>query len=68
MTVTEVARVCVKPGVDGDEAVTKSFEAALTQPGAQRNYWSLEIENPLVMWGFMDWDTVEDHHNWSKHP
>jgi len=68
MTVTEFARIGVKPGVDVDEAVTKSFDIALTQPGAQRTYWSLEIENPLIIWGFMDWDTIEDHINWTKHP
>ena len=37
------------------------LNAILDQEGAQRAYWSLEVENPSMLRVFIDWDSV-DHH------
>ncbi|KAM0553106.1 hypothetical protein ACHAPJ_007654 [Fusarium lateritium] len=42
------------------------LDTALRQPGARRVYTGVEIENPSILWLFLDWDTIEDHYNYPK--
>ncbi|KIW88701.1 uncharacterized protein Z519_10747 [Cladophialophora bantiana CBS 173.52] len=37
------------------------LQIILLQPGVQRVYWGREIENPLTLRWFVDWDDVENH-------
>lgn len=73
MPVTEFAYFAVKPGkrVLDDSTpegviMTREWETACLQPGAHRAYWAMQIEDPTKLVGFLDWDRVEDHHDWLK--
>lgn len=73
MPVTEFAYFGVKPGskILDDSTwegryMTQEWETACLQPGAHRAYWHLQIEDPSKLVGFLDWDEVENHHNWLK--
>ncbi|EXJ70199.1 uncharacterized protein A1O5_06267 [Cladophialophora psammophila CBS 110553] len=37
------------------------IQTILSQPGVQRVYWGREIENPLMLRWFVDWDDIENH-------
>lgn len=65
----------VKPDIDvmkddtpEGRMMTRAWEAATSQPGGHRAYWGLEVENPSSIWGFLDWDSVQDHEKWTKTP
>ena len=72
-TVTEFSYFATKPGLDlFDEnqpeyqALVNAADTALSQPGAQRVYYGLEVENPSNVWLFLDWDRMEDHMNYRE--
>lgn len=64
----------VKPGLDiMDEStqegqiLTGAWKAVTTAPGGpHRVYWGLEIENPLNLWAFFDFDSIEAHEEFAK--
>lgn len=71
--VTEFACMALKPGVDVQAADSEGYKiihntavTAVNQPGAQRVYYGLGIEDSTKVWFFLDWDTVEDHQNYQK--
>jgi hypothetical protein len=74
MAIQEVGVMGVKPGFDIMDAATpegkilyQAWKTVITKPGGpSRVYWSLEKDNPLKIWGFFDWDTVEQHDKFAK--
>ncbi|CAI6311744.1 unnamed protein product [Periconia digitata] len=74
MTITEVGRMVVKPGLDVMDDSTEAgqilrgiYKSVITAPGGpSRIFWGTEVENPLKLWGFIDWDTVEDHEKFAR--
>ncbi|CAM1509556.1 Fc.00g032950.m01.CDS01 [Cosmosporella sp. VM-42] len=71
--VTEFSYFAAKAGVDLSDKSQPAYQAlllavdtALSQPGAQRVYYGLEVENPSNVWLFLDWDRMEDHMNYRK--
>jgi hypothetical protein len=69
MTITEIGCMGVKPGIDIMNEETEEGKilpgvykfVTTTVGGPYDFYWGLELENPLKLWGFCDWDVVEDH-------
>jgi hypothetical protein len=66
--VTEIAYLSLKPGQNPADAnspagslMQEILKTILAQEGAQRAYWSLEVENPSMLRLFIDWDSL-DHH------
>ena len=39
----------------------ETIDTVLEQPGAQRAYWGVEVENPTIGRLFIDWDSVDAH-------
>ena len=71
--VTEIAYLPLKTGCNPSEANSPAASAwqnmlktVLDQPGAQRAYWGLEVENPSMLRLFVDWDSIDDHLNFRK--
>ncbi|KAF5025441.1 hypothetical protein F66182_2464 [Fusarium sp. NRRL 66182] len=71
--VTEFSYVALHDGAnvfdessDAGKTYQHVLDTALRQPGAQRVYTGLEIENPSNVWLFLDWDSLEDHQNYPK--
>ncbi len=64
----------VKPGLNIMDDTTpegqillKTWKAVIDAPrGPDQVYWGLEIENPLSIWAFFDWDSVEHHEKFAK--
>ena len=71
---TEIGICYLKPGTDPvgnpDSAEGKVMKDALSlvlqQKGAQRAFAGKEEENPNIVRLFIDWDTIEDHVNFTK--
>ncbi len=70
---TEFATLPLKAGLnisDPNTAGGSVFQLLLTtilnQPGAQRVYWGLQIENPSELELFIDWDSYEAHKSFRK--
>ncbi|KAF6821149.1 hypothetical protein CPLU01_12576 [Colletotrichum plurivorum] len=69
MTVTEIGVMGVKAGVDVMDpsrpegmVIPKAYHAVTAHPeGPHRASWGLDLEDPLKVWCFFDFDTV-DHH------
>jgi quinol monooxygenase YgiN len=66
--VTEIAYLPLKTGNNPSDAHSpagsiwqETLRTVLDQEGAQRAYWSLEVENPSMLRLFIDWDSI-DHH------
>ena len=66
--VTEIAYLPLKPGSNPSEADSPAdsiwkdaLNTVKAQPGFQRAYWSLEVENPSILRLFVDWDSIDDH-------
>ncbi len=74
MSVTEVGCMGVKSGLDIMDETTpegqillKAWKPVPDLPGGPRRaYWGLEIENPLKIWAFFDWDSIEHHEKFAK--
>ncbi|KAF3797716.1 hypothetical protein GCG54_00014614 [Colletotrichum gloeosporioides] len=74
MTVTEVGCMGVKPGLSpmDDSTPEGSFlsgayrAVTVAEGGPYRAFWGTEIENPLLLWGFFDFDSVEHHEVFAK--
>jgi len=65
---TEIAIFKIKEGDlpnDLNTSAGKIFQecinTVLEQPGAQRAYWGIEVENPTNARLFIDWDSVDAH-------
>lgn len=64
----------VKPGLNVMDETTSEgqvllgiWKAITSAPdGPHQIYWGLETENPLFLWAFFDWDSVEDHEKFAK--
>lgn len=70
---TEVAKFELKAGMRPEDAnsaagqVLKDTLNTLTeQKGFQQAYWGIETENSSVFRLFVDWDSVDDHINFTK--
>ena len=74
MTVTEIGCMGVKPGLDvmnddteEGQILTGVYKFVTRTPGGPRDfYWGLEVEEPLKLWAFCEWDTIEDHEKFAK--
>ena len=71
--VTEIVYVALKPGSNLSEADSPagsvwkdSLNTVKAQPGFQRAYWSLEVENPSILRLFVDWDSIDAHEKFEK--
>lgn len=71
--VTELACLALKPGVDvqavdseGYKAIHYTVTTAVSQPGAQRVYYGLGIEDSSKLWFFLDWDSIQDHERFTQ--
>ncbi|KAL6922370.1 hypothetical protein ACHAPO_011772 [Fusarium lateritium] len=69
MVIQEVGVMGVKPGIDIMDPATpegkilyQAWTTCINKPGGpSRVYYGLEEEDPLRIWGFFDWDTIEQH-------
>ena len=68
MAATEIAIFPITEGDLPDDLNTPSgkifkegLDIILQQPGAQRTYWGVEVENPTTARLFVDWDSVDAH-------
>ncbi|KAH7188098.1 uncharacterized protein B0J16DRAFT_381982 [Fusarium flagelliforme] len=69
MVVQELGAMGVKPGLDIMNATTpegkilyQAWKTCLQKPGGpSRLYYGLEEDNPLKIWAFFDWDTIQQH-------
>ncbi|KAF7558157.1 hypothetical protein G7Z17_g57 [Cylindrodendrum hubeiense] len=52
--------------LDAGKALANAIDVVLKQPGAQRVYTGVEIENPSNVWLFLDWESVDHHLNYRK--
>jgi hypothetical protein len=66
--VTEIAYLPLKTGNNPADANSPAgsiwqgtLSTVLDQDGAQRAYWSLEVENPSMLRLFVDWESIEHH-------
>jgi hypothetical protein len=74
MAVIEIGCMGVKPGLNIMDDTTQeglvltgAWKAVTAIPdGPHQVSWGLEIENPLTIWAFFDWDSVEDHEKFAK--
>ncbi|PVH93542.1 hypothetical protein DM02DRAFT_603839 [Periconia macrospinosa] len=74
MTITEVGRMTIKPGIDVTDETTSEgqiltgiWNSLIAAPGGPlRIFWGTEVENPLKLWAFFDWDSVEDHEQFAS--
>jgi hypothetical protein len=74
MIVTEIGLMGVKPGLNIMDETTPegqvlvgAWKTVAAAPGGPRQvYFGLEIENPLKLWAFFDWDSLEDHEKFAK--
>lgn len=74
MLITEVGLMGVKPNLDvmNDETeegkiLTGVYKFVTSTPGGpSRVYWGLEVKNPLNLWAWFDWDSVEQHEKFAK--
>ncbi|KAF5667815.1 hypothetical protein FHETE_5584 [Fusarium heterosporum] len=69
MTVTEVGCMVVKPGLDimndstpEGQILTGTWNTVLSKPGGpQRVFWGLESVDASKVWGFFDFESIEQH-------
>ncbi len=74
MAITEVGCMGVKPNHNIMDTSTSegkiligTWKAVLSAPGGPSQvYWGLEAENPLMLWAFFDWESVEQHEKFAK--
>ncbi|KAF5682539.1 multidrug resistance [Fusarium circinatum] len=74
MTVTEVGCMGVKPGMNimdhttpEGKILTDAWKTVISKPGGpQRVYWGLESVDPSKIWGFFDFDSVEQHRRFAE--
>ncbi|KAK2767205.1 hypothetical protein CKAH01_15323 [Colletotrichum kahawae] len=74
MPVTEVGCMGVKPDLSpmDDSTPEGSFlsgvytAVTVAEGGPYRAFWGTEMENPLLLWGFFDFDSVEHHEVFAK--
>ena len=74
MVVTEVGVMGIKPGLDvmnddtpEGQILTKVWKTVTTAPGGPQNVcWGIESEDPSKIWGFFDWNSVEEHQQFAK--
>lgn len=74
MTITEVGCMGVKPGIDIMDETTPEgkilkniWQTVTTKPGGpQRVIWGLEVQDPLRLWAFFDWDSQEQHEEFAR--
>ena len=69
---TEIAIFPLKEGKIPDDATSQAgqvlkdtLDTLMEQKGVQRAYWGREIENAKTFRLFVDWDTVDDHINFT---
>ncbi|KAK5064806.1 hypothetical protein LTR84_000640 [Exophiala bonariae] len=68
MTVTSIAIIRLKDGVQPEDPNTSAgtllqgrVSEILTSPGAQRCYWGRAIESADLFYLLVDWNTLQDH-------
>ncbi|KAF5603546.1 multidrug resistance [Fusarium pseudocircinatum] len=74
MTVTELGPMGVKPNMNimdhttpEGKILTDAWKTVLSKPGGpQRVYWGLESVDPSKVWGFFDFDSVEQHQRFAE--
>ncbi|KAF5694540.1 major facilitator family transporter [Fusarium denticulatum] len=74
MTVTEIGAMGVKPNMNimdhttpEGKILTDAWKTVISKPGGpQRVYWGLESVDPSKIWGFFDFDSVEQHRRFAE--
>ncbi|KAF5557241.1 multidrug resistance [Fusarium napiforme] len=74
MTVTEVGCMGVKPNMNimdhttsEGKILTDAWKTVISKPGGpQRVYWGLESVDPSKVWGFFDFDSVQQHRQFAE--
>jgi hypothetical protein len=74
MTVTEVGRMGVKPNhkvldenTPEGRLLASIYQNIVSLPGGpSRIYLGLETEDPLMLWAFLDWETLGEHQEFAK--
>lgn len=72
--ITEVGLMGVKPNhnimddaTPEGQVLLTAYKTVTTVPGGpSRGYWGLEIEDPLHLWAFFDFESVEQHWKFAK--
>jgi heme-degrading monooxygenase HmoA len=49
------------PDSEEGKAWASTLDVVKAQPGFQRSYWGLGVENPDELYNISDWNSVEDH-------
>lgn len=74
MPVTELLGMIAKPGLDITDETTPEGQildsvwkgVTSEKTGPYRISWGVEVENPSNFWGFVDFDSVEEHAKFNK--
>lgn len=74
MTIIELGRMGVKPGYKiMDESTPEgkilpgAYKSVTALPGGPQNsHWGLELEDELKVWGFFEWNSIEEHEIFAK--
>jgi len=74
MPITEVGLMGVKPNhkimddsLPEGHLLTSIYKNIISLPGGpSRIYWGLEVEDPLKLWAFFDWETLGEHEEFAK--
>ena len=69
MAIVEIGLMGVKPGLDimddstpEGKVLPNAYTSVITLPGGpQRSYWGVEAEDPLKLWSFFEWASIEEH-------
>lgn len=74
MKITELGLMGVKPNhrvmdesTPEGQLLASIYQNIISLPGGPSQlYLGLEVENPLNIWGFFDWVTIEQHQKFAK--
>lgn len=74
MPITELGLMGVKPNhkimddsLPEGHLLTSIYKNIISLPGGpSRIYWGLEVEDPLKLWAFFDWETLGEHEEFAK--
>ena len=73
MGVTEIALFPLKAGLNAHDTSSpanriwvEALNTVVSQPGARRAVYGMELENPTNFRLYVEWDKVEDHERFTK--
>lgn len=74
MTIIELGRMGVKPdhkimdeSTPEGKVLPTAYNAVTALPGGPQNaHWGLEVEDESKVWGFFEWNSIEEHETFAK--